>query len=263
MTFRLPHLLAAIALHVVLITLLVSGVQCSMKPTRPPVISAVLLDPSRQEAARQKRDELKRQQERERQRKEEEARQKQVAEQKQRQAEQERKAKADALALKKKQDEAKRQKEAADKKKTDEQARRKQAQEEQREREVATKRELEQKLRMEQALQEESRTRELEREQAARAASEREVKTAQWADALVRHVQQNYQTPPGAPPDFTCQVHMQLLPDGTVTNAKIVKSCGSAPLDRAVEDAVYRSSPMPRPADPSVFDRDLTINFEP
>lgn len=262
MTFRLPHLLAAIALHVVLITVLVSGVQCSMKPTRPPVISAVLLDPSRQEAARQKREELKRQEERrkaeerERQRKEEAARQKQVAEQ-------ERKAKADALALKKKQDEAKRQKELADRKKTDEQARRKQAQDEQRERDVAAKRELEQKLRMEQALLEETRTRELEREQAARAASEREVKTAQWADVLVRHVQQNYQTPPGAPPDFTCQVRMQLLPDGTVTNAKIVKSCGSAPLDRAVEDAVYRSSPMPRPADPSVFDRDLTINFVP
>jgi hypothetical protein len=34
-------------------------------------------------------------------------------------------------------------------------------------------------------------------------------------------------------------------------------------LDQAVADAVQRSSPLPRPADPSVFDRDLTINFTP
>jgi len=69
--------------------------------------------------------------------------------------------------------------------------------------------------------------------------------------------------PPSAVGDFECRVRMQLLPDGTVTNARIEKSCGSPQLDRSVEDAVYRASPLPKPADPSVFDRDLTIRFVP
>ena len=116
---------------------------------------------------------------------------------------------------------------------------------------------------MAQAIREEEMRRELEREQAGRAASERDRKLALWAEALIAHVAGNFSIPPGAPADFECKVRLQLLPDGTVTDAKILKSCGSALLDKSVEDAVYRSSPMPKPSDPSVFDRDLTINFKP
>jgi len=261
MTFRLPHLFAAVALHAVVLVLLVSGVQCTARVHRPPVISAVLLDPSRQEAAKQKRRDEQRRQE-ERRKAEQERTRRKAEQQKTRELEQQRQAKADA-ARKKKEDEAKRQKQAAEQKKAEDLARRKKEQEELRDRDATTKREREEKIRMEQAIQEEAMRRELDREQAVRAASEREVKLAQWAERLVAHVRQNYKIPPGAPPDFACQVRMQLLPDGTVNNAKIVKSCGSALLDQSVEDAVYRSSPMPRPNDPAVFDRDLTINFEP
>ena len=260
MTFRLPHLIAALLLHALLLSLLVGGVQCSAKPHRPPVISAVLLDPSRQETVQQKRREEQRRQE---QRKAEQARKRREEEQqKARELEQQRQAKTDA-ARKKKEEDAKRTKQAAEQKKAEGLARRKKEQDEKREQDAATRRDKEEQTRMQQAMQEEAMRRDLDREHAARAASERDAKLAHWADQLVRHVQGNYTTPPGAPPDFDCQVRMQLLPDGTVTNAKIVKSCGSAPLDRAVEDAVYRSSPMPGPADRSVFDRDLTINFTP
>jgi len=41
------------------------------------------------------------------------------------------------------------------------------------------------------------------------------------------------------------------------------QTCGSSALDKSVEDAAYRSSPMPKPSDPSVFDRDLIIHFSP
>src|SRR6185503_16612496 len=102
-----------------------------------------------------------------------------------------------------------------------------------------------------------------DREQNARAASEREVKQAQWADLLSRHIARNWVRPPSASEDFKCRLRLQLLPDGTVTNARIEQSCGSAQLDKSVEDAVYRASPLPKPEDPAIFDRDLTINFEP
>lgn len=262
MTFRLRHLLAAVALHVLLLGLVAGGVQCSARPVHPPVITGVLLDPSRQDVAKRKREEQRRQAaEAERKRREDEAR---------RQAEQKKKAEAEARRTK--EAEALRQKQlaekklaeqkAAEQKKAEETARRKEAQE-RAEREAAARREAEERARVERALQDEAARREAELAARAQAEADRLEKVGEWAHALVRHVQANYRKPPSAPDDFSCQVRMQLLPDGTVTNAKIVRSCGNPLLDRAVEDAVHRSSPMPRPADPSVFDRDLTINFTP
>lgn len=262
MTFRLRHLLAALALHVALLALLAGGVQCSVKPVKPAVITGVLLDPSRQENARRKREEQRKveaERKREEQRRADEARRQ--AEQK-KQAEAKQRAQAEAEARKKKEAEALRLKQAAEKKAAEEAARHKREQAEKAAREAAARREAE-RARVEQAMQEEAERREAERAAQAQAQAERFDQVAEWAYALVRHVQRNYRKPPGAPDEFTCQLRMQLLPDGTVTNVRILKSCGDALLDRAVEDAVYRSSPMPRPADPTVFERDLTINFTP
>ena len=50
MIFRLPHLVAALLLHAVLIGLVVFGARFQAKPERPPVISAVLLDPAQLQA---------------------------------------------------------------------------------------------------------------------------------------------------------------------------------------------------------------------
>jgi colicin import membrane protein len=254
MTFRLPHLFAALALHVALLGVLAGGVQCSVKPVTPQIITAVLLDPSRQEVAQRKRQEL-RQAELERERLDAEARRKAEA---QKAAE----AKKAAEAQKKKDAEVLRLKQAAEKKAAEARAAEKKKAEAAA-RAAAARRQAEEQARNDKAMQEEASRLEAERAAAAQAEAARLDRIGEWAHALVRHVQANYRKPPSAPDDFACQVRMQLLPDGTVTNAKIVRSCGSVLLDRAVEDAVYRSSPMPKPADPSVFDRDLTINFTP
>src|SRR5258705_362885 len=111
--------------------------------------------------------------------------------------------------------------------------------------------------RMEEEMREESTRREVQREQSARESTERERKQAEWADVLERHVAKYWTRPASVATDFDCTVHVQLRPDGSVTFAKIDQSCGNAQLDKSVEDAVYRASPLPKPADPSVFDRDL------
>lgn len=278
MTFRLRHLVAALVLHALLLGVLAGGLQCTRKPTKPPVINAVLLDPDRKEVAAQKKrsaEEQRRRLEQERKAAEQERKRleaekrKQVAEeQKRRQAEEFKKREADrkqqaiADAQKKKADEARRQKELAEKKKADDLARKKQQEDEQRERQEAAKRELQEKARLEEELRREEIAREAELEQEARAASERQLKQAQWADALSRHVVK-YWNRPGGTPDFSCEVRVQLLPDGTVTSARVVTSCGNSALDQSVEDAVFRASPMPKPADASVFDRNLNFIFKP
>ena len=259
MTFRLRHLLAALTLHGALFALLVGGVQCSHKPVRPPVIRAVLLDSSRQDKAEQKRQDEQRRKALERQKQLEQ--QKKLDEQKRLDAEALKKKKAED-ALKKKQEDALKQKELADKKKAEEQLRKKREQEEQRDRQDQAKREVQEKARMEEELRQESTRRDVQRESDARAATEREKQLALWVDALVGDIEAHWNRPPGTA-DFSCLVRVQQLPDGTVTSAKTVSSCGSPQLDKSVLDAVYRASPLPRPADPSVFDRDLDITFQP
>ncbi|MGH8441927.1 MAG: cell envelope integrity protein TolA [Nevskiaceae bacterium] len=245
MTFEPRHLAGALLLHGMVLIVVAGGLQCSAKPHQPTVINAVLLDPSRQELARLKR----------------------LTEERKR-AEAEARRKADeAAALKKKQEEeARRTKAAADKKAADKKAADQKAADQKAAETTRQKREQDaqrERERVAQAIREEDMRRDLEREAAARATGARQGKLDEWAAVLTRHVADNFKIPPGAPAKFQCQVRMQLLPDGTVTNAKIVRSCGSPLLDQSVEDAVHRSSPMPRPSDPSVFDRDLTINFQP
>ena len=236
MTFRLPHLLAALTLHILLFGLLAGGLQCTRVTLQPTVINAVLLDPNRQEVAQQER-RLKEADAQRRIKAEVEARKKQEAEaQRQRQA-----AEKKAAA----------QRTADQKKKADEAAKKKRAQE------------AAEAARLEQALREEAVLREAEREALARAASAHEAKLADWAVDLVRHIKQYYATPPGTPENSSCKVNLQLLPNGTVKSVKTVTSCGSPVIDRALENAVYRSSPVPVPEDASVFDPDLTINFTP
>jgi colicin import membrane protein len=267
MTFRLPHLLAALALHVLVLGLLFGGVQCSAKPKHAPVITAVLLDPSRQQNADRKREE---------QRRAAEARK--LSEQKQR---------ADAEARKKQEAEALRQKQLADKKLADQKAaekkladqkaaalkaadqKKKAAEEaarkkeqERLDREAAARRDAAEQARVEEAMAREAEQLEAERAAEALANDQRIAQGLEWGRALEAHIKKRYSLPPNAQSQL-CQVNMQLLPDGTVKSAKVITSCGSPFVDQAVIDAVYKSSPVPLPADRAVFDPELTINFKP
>ncbi len=112
-------------------------------------------------------------------------------------------------------------------------------------------------------MQEEAARREAERAARALAEDERHGKIVAWGAALQEHVTKYYTRPAGTPDNYVCTLRMQLLPDGSVTNVSIVKSCGSPLVDQAVLAAVNASSPVPLPADRSVFDPELTINFKP
>jgi colicin import membrane protein len=269
MSFKLRHLFAALLLHALLFTVLAGGLQCSKKPVRPPVIRAVLLDPDRKQVEQQRQQEQKRLEEQ--RRREQEQRRKLEQEQKQREAEQqkqreeEQQRKVAEQERQRKEAEVKKARELAEKKKAEEQARVRREQELQRERQEQAQRELQARAAMEQAMREEMIRREIEQEQQARASTERERQIALWAAALEAHIRKNWVRPPGSADRFECSVRVEMLPDGSVRpgSVRITSPCGSPVLNRSVEDAVYRSSPLPRPADPSVFVRDLNITFKP
>lgn len=84
---------------------------------------------------------------------------------------------------------------------------------------------------------------------------------AEYKAAIGAAVRRNWVRPAGAPADVTCRVRVKKFPDGEVITAELINSCGSTVLDESVIDAVYRSSPFPRPRDPSLFVREITFEF--
>jgi len=53
------------------------------------------------------------------------------------------------------------------------------------------------------------------------------------------------------------------LPTGEVLSARLRKSSGSKDYDEAVERAILKSSPLPKPDRPEQFMRELTLKFRP
>ena len=76
-------------------------------------------------------------------------------------------------------------------------------------------------------------------------------------------IERNWLRPPGTRLRLKCVVRVSQIPGGEVVQAEIMHSSGNVAFDRSVEDAVLRSSPLPVPKDPSLFDRHVTITFEP
>src|SRR3546814_8138173 len=86
---------------------------------------------------------------------------------------------------------------------------------------------------------------------------------ADWGQVMAARIRKFWIRPPASPDDFACTVAMQLAPDGQVLSAKVVSSCGNGPLDRSVEAAVIKASPMPLPKEPKAFVPNVTVNFTP
>ena len=53
------------------------------------------------------------------------------------------------------------------------------------------------------------------------------------------------------------------LPTGEVLDARLVKPSGYKLYDEAVERAIWKSSPLPKPDRPEQFKRELTLKFRP
>ena len=82
--------------------------------------------------------------------------------------------------------------------------------------------------------------------------------------ALIKDkIERNWLRPPGTAKGLKCVVRVSQIPGGEVVQAEIRESSGNIAFDRSVEESVLRSSPLPVPKDPSLFDRNIVITFEP
>ena len=112
----------------------------------------------------------------------------------------------------------------------------------------------------EQSLQEQLAAEEKARQDAAHAA--RAATEVDKYKALIRQrVSRSWSRPVSSAKGLKCVVSVRLTPSGEVLAAAVVRSSGDSLFDRSVENAVYKSAPLPLPADPRLFDNFREIEF--
>ncbi|ASP39460.1 protein TolA [Bacterioplanes sanyensis] len=217
-------------------------------------------------AVKQRQQEAKRQAaERQRQqaaRKAQEKRQRQQAEKK-RQAEE--KAKREQQARREREKKAQQQRDAEAAKKR-EQAQRREQQRQQQQR-------LEEQRRQQQLAEEQALLEQRQREQALQQRLQAEAAAAADAQAAATHtdliraqIEAAWRYPPAVQKNQQVTLRLTLVPTGEVVQVEVVESSGNRALDRSVEQAVLRASPLPVPDNIRVFERQFrsfTMKFRP
>ncbi|WP_430462015.1 TonB family protein [Thalassolituus sp. LLYu03] len=124
---------------------------------------------------------------------------------------------------------------------------------------------LEQSL-LEQLAREQAAADEVAQQEAKKQAELAASMQANAVEAIRAKVESVWRYPPAVKPNMETEVHITLVPTGEVINVKILKGSGNAALDRSVEQAIYKASPLPVPKDPRVFEksfRNLVMKFRP
>jgi colicin import membrane protein len=85
----------------------------------------------------------------------------------------------------------------------------------------------------------------------------------QYVADIKYKIERHWIKPASAKQGSFCKVKVNQIPGGEVINAKAFKCNGDEVFRRSVESAVYKASPLPRPSDPGLFDREIVFTFKP
>lgn len=86
---------------------------------------------------------------------------------------------------------------------------------------------------------------------------------ADYASKIRGKVRGNIVLPPGIAGNPEAVFEVSQLPTGEVLAVRLKRTSGNPSLDTAIERAILKSSPLPRPDDPSLFQRTLEIKYRP
>lgn len=86
---------------------------------------------------------------------------------------------------------------------------------------------------------------------------------AGWAQAIRDKIRSNIILPKDTPAAISAVFSVVQLPSGEIIQITLKSSSGFLPYDQAVERAIVRSSPLPKPSDPQHFRRNLELRFTP
>jgi colicin import membrane protein len=114
-----------------------------------------------------------------------------------------------------------------------------------------------------------------EREGEARAQADREAQArnqqatqrakaeTDWIRSIQAKVRGNVIVPPDMPGNPEAIFEVVQLPTGEIIDVQLRKASSVRAYDDAVQRAILKSSPLPRPERPEIFQRSLTLKFRP
>ena len=120
-----------------------------------------------------------------------------------------------------------------------------------------------QKIVQDQRARAEAEVRHIEQLKADQAAAARVRGLADYAAKLRGKIRGNIVLPPGIQGNPEAVFEVSQLPSGEVLGVKVRKSSGNALLDAAIERAILKSSPLPKPDQAELFERMLKIPYRP
>lgn len=85
---------------------------------------------------------------------------------------------------------------------------------------------------------------------------------AAYIFAIQQQVTRHWVQPVTAEEGLNCVVKVTQTAGGVVTRVEFGSCNGDATVRRSIEAAIRKASPLPAPRDPSVFDREVTLNFK-
>jgi colicin import membrane protein len=102
-----------------------------------------------------------------------------------------------------------------------------------------------------------------EAEQREQRASANKRGLADYANKIRIKVRSNIALPPSIQGNPEAVFEVNQLPSREILSIKLKRSSGNPALDAAIERAIQKSSPLPSPDDPSLFQRTLEIKYKP
>jgi len=109
-----------------------------------------------------------------------------------------------------------------------------------------------------------------ESELRARMAAEEHFTSAQAAGLLAQYqaqiqakIERAWIRPASARTGLNCEVRITQIPGGEVVGVQVGRCNGDESVRQSIEAAAYRASPLPKPPDAALFDRNLVVTFRP
>jgi len=131
-------------------------------------------------------------------------------------------------------------------------------------RDEEAQRQLREELAREQVAMAAERERQTIKEQLARdAAAARSKGLADWVDKVRARIRSNVVLPQDIKGNPEAIFDVVQLPTGEVLSARLRKSSGTRTLDEAIERAILKSSPLPRPDRTELFMRSFELKYRP
>jgi colicin import membrane protein len=90
-----------------------------------------------------------------------------------------------------------------------------------------------------------------------------EALQAKWQSAVVSHIRDYWRVESDTPDGLRCRVRIELIPGGEVATRQVIDPCVfDEALRQAICDAIDAASPLPFHGFESVFQRQLTVDFD-